>query len=352
MPAASPESAATLSSAPPTLGAGDASAVAAALFGVDAAATLLTSERDQNFRLEGAGGETWLLKVSNPSEPADIVDLQVAALDHIDAHAPGAPVPRVLRTRRGEATTEIALPDGRRTRVRLLTYLEGMPVRGTARTRTQRTNLGCALAELDVALRGFSHPAAAHDLMWNVAQADRLAGMIDQVATGARATMLHAFMDRFRAIRPQLSTLRRQVIHNDYHLFNVLVAQDDESRVTGIIDFGDLIEAPLVAEVATGAAYQLRGADDPLGAVAEFVAGYHAVLPLDAVEQAIVADLMATRHLITVLISEWRATRYPENRDYIMRHNPESWEALFLMADMSSTERRDRVLSGIDTGDL
>ncbi|MEH3034920.1 MAG: phosphotransferase [Sphingomonas adhaesiva] len=352
MPAASQDGAATLSSAPPALDAGEASAVAARLFGVDAAATLLASERDQNFRLDGGAGESWLLKVSNPSEPADIVDLQVAALDHIHARAPGAPVPRVLRNRHGDATAAIRLPDGRRTCVRLLTYLEGLPVRGTPRTRAQRVSLGRALAGLDRALDGFSHPAASHDLMWNVAHADRLAGMIDQVATGARAAMLHAFMNRFRAVQPQLARLRRQVIHNDYHLFNVLVAHDDDTRVTGIIDFGDLIEAPLVGEVATGAAYQLRGTDDPLGAVAEFVAAYHAVLPLDAGEREIVAELMATRHLVTVLITEWRVKRYPENRDYILRHNPESWDALFLMADMGSAALRDRVLSGIDTGDL
>ena len=71
------------------------------------------------------------------------------------------------------------------------------------------------------------------------------------------------FMARFGDVKPRLAGLRHQVIHNDYHLFNVLVAQDDASRVTGIIDFGDMIRAPLVAEVATAAAYQLRGTDDP-----------------------------------------------------------------------------------------
>jgi hypothetical protein len=58
------------------------------------------------------------------------------------------------------------------------------------------------------------------------------------------------------------------------------------------------------------------------------VAAYHAVLPLSAPEQEIVTDLMVTRQLVTALISEWRAVRYPQNRAYIMRHNPAAWEAL------------------------
>lgn len=60
---------------------------------------------------------------------------------------------------------------------------------------------------------------------------------------------------------------------------------------------------------------------------------------------------MATRHLITVLISEWRAKRYPENRDYIMRHNPASWEALSQMADLSRDEARDRLLAEVRKGE-
>ena len=136
-------------------------------------------------------------------------------------------------------------------------------------------------------------------------------------------------------VLPRLAAVRAQVIHNDYHLYNVLVAPDDHERIVGIIDFGDMLHAPLVGEVATAAAFHMAGNADPFEGPAQFVGAYHRVLPLADVEQEIVADLMATRHLITVLISEWRAARYPENRAYIMRHNPAAWEALSQMADLS-----------------
>ena len=80
---------------------------------------------------------------------------------------------------------------------------------------------------------------------------------------------------------------------------------------------------------------------------AQFVGAYHAILPLVEAEQEIVADLMATRHLITALISEWRAKRYPENRAYIMRHNPAAWEALSQLADLSRDEMRERLLAEV-----
>jgi hydroxylysine kinase len=152
-------------------------------------------------------------------------------------------------------------------------------------------------------------------------------------------------------VLPRLDHLRAQLIHNDFNLYNVLVAADDPERVTGIIDFGDIIHAPLVGEVATGASYHMADTPDPLAAAAEFVGAYHAILPLLAEEQDILADLVTTRHLITVLISEWRSRRYPDNRAYIMRHNPAAWDALRLLADLSPQSARDRLLAHVQSGD-
>jgi hydroxylysine kinase len=321
-------------------------------YGIAGTAELLTSERDENFRLKAAGGESYLLKISNPSEAAAIVALQTACLDHIANAAPACPVPRVLRTTAGASGDHMVLANGQRCAVRLLTYLEGEQARSVTRGAAHRAALGTALAELDLAMRDFSHPAASHDLLWNVARADQLAHLADEISGDDRRAVVRHFMTRFSAeILPALNGLRAQVIHNDYHLHNVLVDAADPARVTGIIDFGDMIHAPLVGEVATAAAYHMADTADPLVAPAEFVAAYHQVMPLLPEEQEVVADLMMTRHLITVLISEWRATLHPENRAYIMRHNPAAWQALFQMADHPRHQIRDRLLAGIRSGD-
>jgi Ser/Thr protein kinase RdoA (MazF antagonist) len=341
-----------LSSSVPDLSLADAAQLAVRLYGIHGRPELLTSERDENFRLVAADERVYLLKISNPADADEVVDLQTACLDHIAKVDPARPVPRVLRTLTGTNGDHITLSDGRRCAVRLLSYLEGVQAKGTARSQTQRVQLGAALARLDLALCGFAHPAASHDLLWNVARADRLAHLVDEIAGDARRRIVRHFMERFVGqLLPRLARVRAQVIHNDFHLYNVLVAAEDPGRVTGIIDFGDMIHAPLVGEVATGAAYQMAEAADPLAAAAEFVGGYHAILPLLAEEQEIVAELATTRHLITVLISEWRSRRYPENHAYIMRHNPASWDALHLMADLSHQSARDRLLANVRSGD-
>ena len=63
----------------------------------------------------------------------------------------------------------------------MLTYLDGIQIRETVRTAAQRRAMGTGLAELNRALHGFAHPGAAHDLLWNVAAAHRLAAKLDGI---------------------------------------------------------------------------------------------------------------------------------------------------------------------------
>lgn len=343
--------AAALSTAAPCLAPDDVRALARRLFGVDGTVVPLAGERDQNCRLQTADGRQFVVKISNPSEPADVVDFQIAALEHIARSAPQLAVPRVVRTLEGHTRSSVALLAGVRCTVRMLTYLDGIQIRETARTAAQRRAMGTELARLNRALHGFAHPGAQHDLLWNASAAHKLADRIDGIVDVHRRALARAFMARFNDhVLPRLPSLRAQVIHNDYHLYNVLVAPHDHARIVGIIDFGDMLYAPLVGEVATAAAFHMAGSADPFEGPAQLVAAYHVTLPLTAAEQEVVADMMATRHLITALISEWRAQRYPENRPYIMRHNPAAWEALCQMADLSRNTVRDRLLAGIASG--
>ncbi len=345
MPAEQAIEAAALSTPKPSLALADVEELVARLYGIRGKALSLASERDQNCCIEAVDGQRYVVKISNPSEPLPVVDFQIAALDHIARVAPDLPVPRVVRTLAGKTRDSVTLAGGVHTSVRMLTYLDGIQIRETVRTVSQRRAMGTGLARLDLALQGFSHPAASHDLLWNVSTAHRLADKLEFVLDAPRRALATSFMQRFTThVLPRLSSVRAQVIHNDYHLYNLLVDANDHERITGVIDFGDMLQAPLVGEVATAAAFHMTGNDDPFEGPSQFVGAYHATLPLLDAEQEIVADLMATRQLVTALISEWRAARYPENRAYIMRHNPAAWEALAQMADLSRNAARDRLL--------
>lgn len=343
--------AAPMTTSAPRLTIGDAERLIQELYGFAGEARPLSSERDQNLHVRTSQGAEFLLRISNPAEPHALVDFQNRALLHVADRNPALPTPRLVRTGDGREHGTVAGPEGPSI-VRLFTFLPGVQVRATPRTAAQRRALGAGLAELDLALAGFDHPASQHDLLWNIAQAQQLAELMEAIAGDERRELVRRFMSTFQSqVAPRLPGLRAQVIHNDFNLYNVLVAPEQPARLTGIIDFGDIVRAPLVCEVATAAAYQMVDEPDPLGAAAEFIAGYQAVLPLTDEERELLFDLTATRHLITVLISEWRAARNPDNRAYIMRHNPEAWAALAAFDAVAHDGGRERLLQPPASGD-
>ena len=85
-------------------------------YAVEAQATRLTGERDENFKVTAADGSDYVLKVAHPAENPAVTDLATAALLHLERIDPGLPCPRVVRTHDGRdlvaATASDPLPDG------------------------------------------------------------------------------------------------------------------------------------------------------------------------------------------------------------------------------------------------
>jgi Ser/Thr protein kinase RdoA (MazF antagonist) len=147
----------------------------------------------------------------------------------------------------------------------------------------------------------------------------------------------------------RLDTLRSQVIHNDFNLSNLLVS-GEPAALTGIIDFGDMIHAPLVCDVATAAAYQMLGGGDPLAALCYFVARFHEVLPLTHDEIEVLFDLAAARVVLILAITHWRAQRHPENRAYILRNMIAASDLLLQLNVMSREHTIGRLRNACGNG--
>src|SRR5438094_1363045 len=67
----------------PAFGLEEAGTVAEQVFGVRGSLSPLPSERDRNFRLEDGRGTAFLLKIQNPADDAEVVEMQTAALLHV-----------------------------------------------------------------------------------------------------------------------------------------------------------------------------------------------------------------------------------------------------------------------------
>ena len=299
-------------------------------YGIEGEMRPLTGERDRNYRLESArSGERFMLKISHPSETPLVADFQTQALLHIARADPELPVQRIVPTCDGQPSLLCDPGDGLPRVARLFSYLPGLPLPEAPRTSAQQLNLARALARLDLALHGFDHPAGALALPWDIQRADSVRGLLAHIADPARRALAERSLDRFeRDAKPVLAGLRTQPIHNDFNIYNVLVDPGDTDRIAGILDFGDMVRAPLIDDLAVAAAYQLDPAGDALAGIVPFVAAYHAVLPLTREEVDVLFTLITARLVMVVAISGWRAARHPDNAAYLLRNNPLSWARL------------------------
>jgi 4-aminobutyrate aminotransferase-like enzyme/Ser/Thr protein kinase RdoA (MazF antagonist) len=285
-------------------------------FGV-AAETLspLAGERDLNFRAETAGGQRFLFKISNPADDRTILELQAAALRHIQLVNPALPVMRVLPGLAGQDHAEVTGYNDQPYLARLFTFLPGRTTPNSALTAAAIRSFGQTTAELGRALRGFFHPAADYEILWDLKHASRVRELLPHITDDERRQQVQRVLDRFEAnVAPVLPTLRGQVIHGDMSLDNVLL--DDGLKISGIVDFGDMTHTALLCDLAVAVADVLHGRDDALDAAEAMIAGYASVTPLEDAETALLADLVATRLAIEVAISAWRNELYPGHAAY------------------------------------
>src|SRR5258706_10671055 len=187
-----------LESTPPAFGEEAARQILREGFGVESSSIKpLAGERDQNFRVDTAGGQRFLFKISNPVDDRPVLAMQAAALRHVERVDPGLPVMRALPTAAGESWVEVPGPDSRTYPARLFTFLPGQ---GNAKTAlTSHAILAhCQItARLGRALRGCFHPAADYEILWDITRLRKLRPLLTYVSDGQRRAQVEWVLDRF-----------------------------------------------------------------------------------------------------------------------------------------------------------
>ena len=143
------------------------------LYGIDAELQPLSSERDQNFRLDGADGKQHIVKISNALEEVGVIEFQTSALLHLEQRNPLLPIPRVARSSEGRSFEVVTFADGSQHIVHLLGYLPGSPLSGAPASAPLRRRVGQLVADIDIAFQGFFHPNADYYHPWNLSVCDR-----------------------------------------------------------------------------------------------------------------------------------------------------------------------------------
>ena len=307
------------------------------LYGIEAASETLPSERDQNFLLTAPGKDRFVLKIANATESYDVLDFQNRAMAHIAAKAGGSdcegPVcPQVLLSISHEAIARVNGQGDLKHYIRLVSYLPGKPL-AVVRPHDAELmeDLGRFFGRLDAALADFDHPSAQREFHWDLRNASKVVGdHIEYISDRDRRKMVSMFLERFcRQSLPMLSETRQSVIHNDGNDYNVLVQPHNtwSQRISGVIDFGDMLRTVTVAEPAILCAYAMMGKDDPLSTAEAIVGAYHRDYPLHEAELDLFFDLICMRLCTSVCLSAFQSRLEPDN-PYLQISEKPAWALL------------------------
>lgn len=329
----------------------EAQALAQAHYGISGQIRHLPTEKDDTFHIRSGPDRAFILKVEHPCEDTGDVVFQTALLDYLRDTAPDLPVPRVIRGNDDAAITHYVDQAGQARQVRLLSYLEGLPLEHIASSPGLRLQIGEQLARLRHALANFTHPGGERVLIWDVRRLPDMLPLLSFIDDPCHRACAEAAMTRFISLLPCIEGLRTQVLHNDFNRSNILAVSRQDETIAGIIDFGDALHTAIAIDLSTAMTNQIPSEITSdcatfLSAPRDVLRGYLQHADLVPEEVMMLGHMMMARLLLRALISTWRAAVFPENCVYILRYSQVTWEQLawFVNHDAST-------VSALFTGD-
>ncbi len=285
-------------------------------YGISAAACKqLPSELDRNFQLQSASGQRFVLKIAHSSVAESALDLQNRALRHLRARLDI--IPEILPAIAGGDTISIRDRHGKSTRARLLSYIEGLPLSDfRPHSADLLADIGMKLGKLSAAMQSFQHAEKRLSYRWNIRNLKAVAAYAGDLPP-EKLALLEYFLRLYEGeLQPALAGLRHSHIYNDANDTNILVRAHGPGapRLVGFIDFGDMVYAPAIADLAIALAYIMMGSPRPLEKAAPLIRGYHAAFPLSEGELRLLYPLIAARLCLSVCISWHQQRQEPDNR--------------------------------------
>ena len=295
-------------------------------FGVTGELVRLNGEYDTNIGILDQNKIIAIAKIAAPDCSIAHVEMQIAALTHIAKASPDVPIPRIISASDGRSYHMAVDTDGKDRLIWMMTGLQGRPLAEMhPHSALLSDEIGYMCGSVTAALVDFKHPELSRDMKWDLTCADWVYPHISVLDDVDDRHIVGAIIEDYRThISDALAKRPKTAIHNDPNDYNLLVmpGMDPVSMVpkpslTGIVDFGDMIKAPAVCDLAILSAYIILDDPRPLEKLSAVVAGYHRAYPLTPDDLALVFPLLLTRFAVSMVNAGLMAKERPDD-PYVM----------------------------------
>ncbi|MEQ7798632.1 aminotransferase class III-fold pyridoxal phosphate-dependent enzyme [Pedobacter sp. ASV1-7] len=280
---------------------------------------------DHNFLVKDISGKRFIAKASIDVSDPSFLDAQLRAMEHLVRKHDKINIPEVIFNLAGNGLTVQYLEETTLC-FRVLSFLEGTFV-GDLDTVPLSVfeSLGTLLATMDASLEDFFHPAAYRFNEWDLSQVLNCKAHLHYIKDHEKRTMVDYFLLQYEMeVLPVRHQLRKAIIHNDANDYNVLVKN---GTVTGIIDFGDMVESELINNVAIACTYAMFKSEKPLDNAVALLKNYHRIYPLTETELSLLYYLVAARLCKSVITSARQRSESDNSHHFVSEMD--AWKLLY-----------------------
>ncbi len=301
-------------------------------YGINGTIKVLEGYDELNFLVNDDDQKKYIVKIANASHVFSFVEAQVKILTHLSntsiAHHFQYPILNTV----GEAITYFE-KENTAYCARVLSFLEGtFWYELKNHTPLLFTSLGNFLGSMDKALQNFSDPSMHREYTWDITTTLNAHYKIDFIKDPEKRRIVGYFLQQFETIvSPKIYALRKGYVHNDANDYNVLT---DGEKVTGLIDFGDMVYTAIINNVAVACTYAMLDQQDPIAAACLVIKGYHAQFPLEEKELDILYYLIAGRLCISLTQSAYNASMDSTNEHHFITMRP-AWDLIYRLIQIN-----------------
>ncbi|MGV8881515.1 MAG: phosphotransferase [Rhodoglobus sp.] len=257
-----------------------------------------------------------------------------------DLHRAGLSVQEPLPSLDGELTA-LSSVDGHSIAMQVFGWLDGDRVADVPMDAALLRDIGTTAARLATALDAVPVSPGPSSHSWDVRRSGEVLDTMLPLLDDHLASLCVRARDLFLAV--DLTGLPSGTVHQDLNDFNLLASAspDGTMAISGILDFGDLLDGPKVAELAVAAAYAVRRTSDPLDALVAVVSGWSAVRPLTSQECSVIFPIAVARLAVNAAV--WSARLASSRGEYGQARMGGSVEAIERCLALDPREVLNRV---------
>ena len=317
-------------SKPPDFGLSEIKNIVYGKYGRKVEVKKLESDRDQNFYLyDKKQNDRFVLKIFNPVESLDIINMQTSVLDHFQvSRSLTIRTPKIIKALDGQKFIFIKR-NNQRYILRLVSYISGDQLKDIKQKDISYFRIGSFIGDLASILQSFSEKYYDRVFPWDISNIDFLHDNHSLFSDENKENIIIHFINEYeKNVDPNKQFLRKSIIHNDCNDHNIIV--ENQTKTIGVIDFGDIVHSYIVVEPAVCIAYAVLGKKNPFEIVCDILRGYCNSSQLSEVELKLAIYFVCIRLCISVTMAKFRSQIFPEN-EYLMVSNLKAWEFLQFM---------------------